>query len=185
MNNFTILLPNNKASTYRTVTILIALLNAIAISYFHHFVAKKDTIDFYFSTVGYIFLLPPLTSYAIYKKGRSLSMGSIALGNFLAAIVWWIIGTWYLGFLSMIFAILGFYALKPTFTIIVNHNGIVYPSFPKKIIQWSDLDNVILKDNVLTIDFKNNKLIQHSLIQSENENLDEASVNQFFKSHLQ
>lgn len=37
---------------------------------------------------------------------------------------------------------------------------IVFNSFPKKSYQWSDLQNVVLKDNVLTIDFRNNKLIQ-------------------------
>ena len=37
---------------------------------------------------------------------------------------------------------------------------IVFNSFPKKNYQWSDLQNVVLKDNVLTIDFRNNKLIQ-------------------------
>lgn len=185
MNSFNIILPNTKASTYRIVTIIIALLNVITITYFHHYVAKKDTIDFYFTEVGYIFLLPPLISYFIYKKGRAFSMGSIAFGNFLASIVWWTISTWYLGLLSMVFSILGFYALKPDFTIIINLNGIIYPSFPKKIIQWSELDNVVLKDNVLTIDFKNNNLIQHTFDQSENETLDEVALNQFVKSHLQ
>ncbi len=37
---------------------------------------------------------------------------------------------------------------------------IVFNSFPKKTYQWSDLQNVVLKDNVLTIDFRNNKIIQ-------------------------
>ena len=58
-------------------------------------------------------------------------------------------------------------------------------AFPKKNIQWSELDNVVIKDNVLTIDFKNNNLIQHTFDQSENETLDEVALNQFVKSHLQ
>ena len=32
--------------------------------------------------------------------------------------------------------------------------------FPKKY-NWSDLSNVIIKDDLLTIDFKNNKVLQH------------------------
>lgn len=185
MNSFTIVIPNSKASNYRTVTIIIALLNVIVITYFHHYVAKQKTIDFYFTEVGYIFLLPPLISYFIYKKGRAFSMGSIAFGNFLAAIVWWTISTWYLGLLSMVFSILGFYALKSTFTILINMNGIFYPSFPSKKIQWNELQNAVLKDNILTIDFKNNKLIQHTLIEFDNGGLDEALVNQFLQSKIQ
>lgn len=37
---------------------------------------------------------------------------------------------------------------------------VVVNSFPKKHYQWSELANVVLKDNLLTIDFKNNKLVQ-------------------------
>lgn len=184
MNSITILLPNTKANTYRIVTIIIALMNAIATTYFHAYLAKQGTIDYYFSAVGYIFILPSLTSYFIYKKGRSISMGSIALGNFLAAIVWWTIGTWFLGMLSMLFSILGWYALQSSFTLIINSSGIVYPSFPKKIFQWSELDNVILKDNVLTIDCKNNKLIQLTLNQSDNKYLNEYEVNAFVASKI-
>ena len=84
----------------------------------------------------------------------------------------------------MIFAVLGFYALQSTFTIIANINGIVYPSFPKKIFKWSELDNVILKDKILTIDLKNNKLIQHTLNESDNKYLDENEVNSFFQSNI-
>jgi hypothetical protein len=37
---------------------------------------------------------------------------------------------------------------------------IVFNSFPKKMVLWPTLNNVILKDGLLTIDLKNNTLIQ-------------------------
>ena len=37
---------------------------------------------------------------------------------------------------------------------------IVINSFPSKHYQWDQVNNVILKDNMLTIDFKNNKMLQ-------------------------
>lgn len=40
---------------------------------------------------------------------------------------------------------------------------IVINSFPKKHFQWRQLQNVLLKDGMLTIDFHNNKLIQKEI----------------------
>jgi hypothetical protein len=45
--------------------------------------------------------------------------------------------------------------------IIVSSSHIIYPSLPKRRIQWSELNNLILKDGLLTIDFKNDAIIQH------------------------
>ena len=36
-------------------------------------------------------------------------------------------------------------------------------SLPKKRFQWSELQNVVLKDEILTLDFHNNKLIQKEI----------------------
>lgn len=40
---------------------------------------------------------------------------------------------------------------------------IVINSFPKKHFHWRQLQNVLLKDGILTIDFHNNKLIQKEI----------------------
>ena len=32
--------------------------------------------------------------------------------------------------------------------------------FPFKYFSWEEVNNIILRDNMLTIDFKNNKIIQ-------------------------
>jgi hypothetical protein len=41
--------------------------------------------------------------------------------------------------------------------------GIVINTFPKKHYPWTDLQNVLIKDNIITLDFKNNKLIQKEI----------------------
>jgi hypothetical protein len=61
-------------------------------------------------------------------------------------------------------------------------NQIIYPSFPTRIIQWNELNNVILKDGLLTIDFKNNKIIQQ-LIKHSNA-INEKEFNEFCKQQL-
>ena len=47
--------------------------------------------------------------------------------------------------------------------------------------QWSEFNNIILKDNLLTFDFKNNKLLQLSINEST---VDEYSFNTFCSSFI-
>jgi hypothetical protein len=61
---------------------------------------------------------------------------------------------------------------------------ISYPSFPQKKIEWNEVSNLILKDNILTIDLKNNKLIQHTIKENENKDLDETAFNIFIQQQL-
>ena len=60
---------------------------------------------------------------------------------------------------------------------------IVINSFPKKKFSWNELNNVVLKDGLLTVDFKNNKLIQKEVDSEVNPQV-EAEFNHFAKSHL-
>ncbi|HTA27799.1 MAG TPA: hypothetical protein VK809_08420 [Bacteroidia bacterium] len=63
-----------------------------------------------------------------------------------------------------------------------NADNIEYPSFPKRNIQWDELANVILKDGLLTMDFKNNKLIQDEIKISEQVN--ETAFNRYCEQQL-
>lgn len=64
-----------------------------------------------------------------------------------------------------------------------NEEGIVVNSIPKKEYGWNELNNVVLKDNILTIDFKNNKLIQKE-IESDASRQEENEFNTFCKNRL-
>jgi hypothetical protein len=66
----------------------------------------------------------------------------------------------------------------------VSQNNIRYPSFPQKNIPWRELSNVVLKDGLLTIDFKNNKLIQQPILNSDWD-INEAEFNTFCRRQLQ
>jgi len=59
-----------------------------------------------------------------------------------------------------------------------------YPSFPSKTIAWSDLQNVVLKDGLLTLDFANNKVLQ-SEIDEETLSDEEAAFNLFAQNCIQ
>jgi hypothetical protein len=42
----------------------------------------------------------------------------------------------------------------------VDDNGIVFNSLPVKSYRWNEIGNMLLKDNIITIDFTNNKIYQ-------------------------
>lgn len=49
---------------------------------------------------------------------------------------------------------------------------IVFNSFPKKRHLWSELSNAILKDGILTLDFKNNRIFQKEVNAAVSEDIE-------------
>ena len=65
----------------------------------------------------------------------------------------------------------------------VTKQNIQYPSVPAKNIKWIELNQVILKDGLLTIDFKSNKLIQQ-MIDEIKTSVNEKEFNDFCRQQL-
>jgi len=55
----------------------------------------------------------------------------------------------------------------------------VINSLIKKKYPWSDFNNVMLKDGLLTLDFKDNRLIQKEAIEEDGPDADEDEFNAF------
>src|SRR6476469_7012240 len=64
-----------------------------------------------------------------------------------------------------------------------NEEGITFNSFPRKEIAWSQVANAVLKDGLLTIDRKNNKLFQKET-ESDIDPQIEAEFNSFCTKNL-
>ncbi|SFD50822.1 hypothetical protein SAMN05518672_102230 [Chitinophaga sp. CF118] len=62
--------------------------------------------------------------------------------------------------------------------------GITLPTtFSERLIGWNQLNNVILRDDLLTLDFKNNKIMQLEVL-DETGVVTAEEMNTFFKSRL-
>lgn len=62
--------------------------------------------------------------------------------------------------------------------------GITLPTtFSEKVIGWNQLNNVILRDDLLTLDFKNNKVLQLEVLDETGITTAEE-MNAFFRSRL-
>jgi len=66
----------------------------------------------------------------------------------------------------------------------VDFNGASLPTtFSEKVISWSHLNNLILRNDLLTLDFKDNKVLQLEVLDEPGADK-EAEMNAFFKSRL-
>ena len=69
-------------------------------------------------------------------------------------------------------------------TVLFSDEGIELTRVFKTVVfSWSAMDNVILKDNLLTLDFKTNKIIQVEIVENAR-TIDEAEFNRFCKDQL-
>jgi hypothetical protein len=105
-------------------------------------------------------------------------------GLLLAAMGWYSMadGLW----ISLIYLLAAMLEKQVKFPeeIAFDENEIVFNSFPKKRYDWAALKNVVLKDGLLTLDFKNDKLIQKELDADTNKGTEEE-FNLFAKVQLE
>lgn len=64
-----------------------------------------------------------------------------------------------------------------------SREAITFNTFPFKHYEWEQVKNVMLKDNMLTIDFKNNKLIQREIEPAELTE-EETEFNEFCRRQM-
>ncbi|MBO9619221.1 MAG: hypothetical protein J7539_09325 [Niabella sp.] len=126
-----------------------------------------------------LLLLVSWDRYLLRKKNRLQSLGIILL----------ILGfRWYqyaMGWGFVVNVLLWFLYLvsRRQLTIFITADVISYPSFPVKKIPWDQVSNLILKDGILTIDLKNNKIYQH-LVKEEDQDVSETEFNEFCRKQL-
>ena len=72
-------------------------------------------------------------------------------------------------------------ALRPI-TIIFSQDNVKINTFPARPYSWNQIDQVILRDQILTLNFCNNRFIQHSVLTDSNFNVEQ--FNQFCLHHL-
>jgi hypothetical protein len=181
MDQFTIVLPNERARTYKNVTLILLLMNALAFSMILFSTASGRLQNF--CIFGLSVSLVALLLYLLNAYTRYLSTHRPEVFIILISLTWLLVGKFFVGSIILCFAIIGFYTRK-NFDVIFMNDKIIYPSFPRKIFLWKDVNNVVLKDNLLTIDLKNNRLIQSLISKESQTEIDEEIFNEFCRKHL-
>jgi hypothetical protein len=118
--------------------------------------------------------------YVYYKRDEEIYYSKALL---IAGLVWTRMP--YFQWLVIVFAIMAIleYQAKLHPEIGFSTDHIVFNGLFKRKFPWSSIDNVILKDGLLTIDFRNNKLFQKEIDSGENE-ASELEFNEWLRKQL-
>lgn len=176
MQQFEIILKNDKIKSYRSIALIILVLN-LAIFIFLLFYDQ-----YRYEAASAILLI------GIYIFMRLYFIRKYNQGNYLDQVLLFVIAGCWFGiqnyFMVLILVILGiFYHLAlQTLLFVFTTEKISKMNFPGKEFHWNMFNNVILKDNILTLDFKNNRLIQAEIEKSQH--INEKQFNSFAQSQL-
>ncbi|HVT84932.1 MAG TPA: hypothetical protein VHD35_07000 [Chitinophagaceae bacterium] len=171
MQHYEIILKNEKEKTYRFISGLLISVNFITILLITIASDFKKIIPFTIAATALLSI--PLLQYLKSQKEKLL----FSIPFFLFALSWFCTSYWWIGVLNLIFFILDAAASKKL-TIEFTENRIRFPSLFQRTILWGELTNALLKDGILTIDFKNNKIIQQQ-IDEANASINEKEFNDF------
>lgn len=91
----------------------------------------------------------------------------------------------YYPWLSIPFIVMGLLErqAKKNLEIGFHQNEVVFNSFPRKSYAWEDFSNIVLRDNILTLDFTSNRLFQRETIDEEGD-ADEDEFNEYCRLRL-
>jgi hypothetical protein len=180
MEKFQLILKNAKVKSYNLIRWLLLFLNIIAL-YIVSF-SKPGSYGDRFGITGILLLAILFLFIKKTKKSGVPGRRGALLGINAIIIFFWI--KWYLflpAIATILFEVIYLYSIRK-FEVMVERESILYPSFPKRRILWNELQNIVLKDGVLTIDFRNNKLIQQDV--DEEVAVNEKEFNEFCQQQL-
>lgn len=103
-------------------------------------------------------------------------------GLIIAGLLLLILGKIIPGLLLFVMSALGF-IMRRDVSFSFMEDEVVFNTIPKKTFLWSDFNQILLKDGILTIDFKNNKLIQEIVLIKEKE-FKEQTFNEFCRGKI-
>jgi len=103
---------------------------------------------------------------------------------FITGICW--IGMPYLQWVSIVFFSLAFleYQAKHPLEVGFSNEEVVINTLIKRKFSWSSFNNIILKDGLLTLDFKNNRIFQKETIDDDEPDADEDEFNDYCRQKL-
>lgn len=165
--------PNNNYKAFNLISQLLVLIAVAATAYAALTTASQK------ERITAIALSAVMLASGLYAFFASGSYRISLLIAFLALIIifkaYWI---------AILYAVSGLLERQVKFKqeIGFDDEGIAINSFPKKSYKWHEVNNVVLKDGIITVDLYNNKIIQKEL-EDESEEL-EDEFNDFCRSHL-
>lgn len=181
MEVFAIPIKKERSRPYRLLAWLILVINFL----FFGMLAAKTRTPLVLISLSVSLLL--LASWSLLRKLGLLktTITTQAMALFLVLAMHFLTGYWWAALAMLALAWLYNLAMRPL-VVQVTHERIEYPSLPRRRIGWQELNNLVLRDGILTVDFRNNRLAQLNVADNVNDNIswDEETFNQFCRNRL-
>ncbi len=177
--NFIIFIQNDRYRFVRFFKIAFLLVNASAFAYIGITTGRYSSLVWSFFTV--ISVINNLSAKKIAEQFPRLQF--LLLGSYWPVAGWLLLGYYWVSIPVCIVTILNSF-IKKIFRFSFFADAVRIDSFPARTMQWAHLQNLVLKDGLLTIDFKNNHIIQSEILLLRPETKSEADFNEFCQSQL-
>lgn len=151
---FEIIIKNEKIKSYRAIALIILLLNLSVFVLMLFYDAYRYEAASAILLVG-IYILMRLYFIKKHQQGHYLDQVLI----FVLAGCWFGLQNYYIVAVLVILGVFYHLALQKI-QILFTPQKIVKLNFPQRAYEWNTFNNVIIKDKILTLDFKNNHLFQ-------------------------
>jgi hypothetical protein len=182
---YVVILKKTNERTTDILSILLCLFSALAFAYsgLGSLHSGTSTLSWIALAVSIVLLAGLITNLTINRiKRRQIRYRYWLL---LSAIGW--IGLTPTPWIGLVFMALTFleYQTKRPLEIGFDLDRIVINSLITRTFTWTDFNNIILKDGLLTLDFKSNRLLQREVADDEDEDdADEEEFNMFCRERL-
>lgn len=178
---YRLIIPNERYKYVKPFQVSILTVNAVLLAVVAFY--QNELLNFTWTVLLLLSVLivlygEKLNRYRFFRKTNFSETG------FLWAIAGWVfVGNLWIAFAVALAALAqGF--VKKDYEYLFSVNEIEMNIFPHRTIHWYELQNVVLKDGVLTIDFKNNKINQSEISTQQSNSFNEAEFNEFCRSQL-
>jgi hypothetical protein len=181
MQEYKVTLKNEKSRLYNRLTVNAIILNAV-ILICSCFSSEANRQNIMIAGIGIAVIIVFLFLFQYLQKNFTKLKIAYALIFGLLMLIWILLHKYPPAFAQLVFGIFSVAAIRK-FIVQFYTDRIIYPSFPSRVMQWNEINNIILKDGLLTIDFKNNKLLQKEIIEN-NSPINEKEFNDFCNQQL-
>lgn len=150
-----------KKQNYRfadQVSQLMYFFALLAFGYFYYHSPKTSVVYLYIGGAILLFWL-----YSILIKQKT-GKAYFRMGLFIAALGWFY-GTERNTWMGILYVIAGLLEKQVKFPqeIGFSESEISFNTFPRKVLSWNEVNNALIKEGLITIDQKNNKLFQKEI----------------------
>lgn len=175
-------LPDQRTRFYPMVTFFMLLINTFMFGYLLSR-ASDDVKGYSLIKIGFILGLVSLVFFAVQRYRKILLSYKPEIAFIIMALTWFFLGAFWQGLLMLLVAVMGLISSRKQ-VLLISQEGIQLPGLRAKKIAWADVSNIVIKDAILTIDLKDNRLIQLLLDANDRSRINEEAFNAFCRSKL-